>query len=481
MTKKTTSTKKTKISLFLAILVFLVFFAFLVFPKSCNLPLLPMTPPAVSAVVRPEISLLGILGYALVAFAVVLVLTPWFVSFLRKNNVGKQLRVETVDGKDPTIFRTYHQNKFGTPTMGGVLIWGSIFLTVFFSRILAALNLVDHSLYQRGQVYLPLFVLFTLGILGALDDYMNIVSSDDARMLSAMRKIKKAVLASAVFLVPVGLYFLVGYLKSPPTQTTISLNAGLVGVMVWYAFFLLIMILFVLSGAVLEDWLRRVLFGKKKTGGLGTLPKLLSLLVLSFIGALWFYYKLDISSIHVPYYGQVHLGLWYIPLFVFIVVGTSNAVNFTDGLDGLAGGLLVIAFSAFGVLAYVQGLFILSAFCAVCGGAIAAFLWHNVPPALFFMGDTGSLALGGTLAVIAMMIDQALILPLVGFVFVIEMLSVIIQLTSKKLRKGKKVFRAAPIHHHFEALGWGESKVTMRMWIVGGFMALLGVIVGLAA
>lgn len=433
----------------------------------------------VLATVRPEISLLGILCYALFAFALALILTPRFVSFLRRNNVGKQLRVETVDGKDPAIFRTYHQNKHGTPTMGGLLIWVSIFLTVLFSRFLAFGGAVDHSLWQRGQVYLPLFMLFSLGVLGALDDYLNIVSSDEVRMQRAMSRIKNGVLASAVLLVPTGLYFLVGYLRSPPTQTTISLNAGLVGVSVWYAFFLLVMIIFVLSGAVLEDSLRRILFGKKKTGGLGVLPKIVSLMVVSFIGALWFYYKLDISTIHVPYYGDVHLGLWYIPVFMFIIVGTSNAVNFTDGLDGLAGGLLVIAFSAFAILAYVQGLSVLSAFCAVCVGAIAAFLWHNVPPALFFMGDTGSLALGGTLAVIAMMLDQALILPLVGFVFVVEMLSVIIQLTSKKLRNGKKFFRAAPIHHHFEALGWGESKVTMRLWIVGSFMALLGVILGL--
>ncbi len=112
-------------------------------------------------------------------------------------------------------------------------------------------------------------------------------------------------------------------------------------------------------------------------------------------------------------------------------------------------------------------------------GAVGAFLWHNVPPALFFMGDTGSLAMGGTLGVIAMMIDQALVLPLIGFIFVLEALSVIIQLLSKKFRGGKKVFRAAPMHHHFEALGWGESKVTMRFWIVGAFVAFLGIIVGI--
>ncbi len=344
--------------------------------------------------IRPEIPLWGILGYALFAFLLVLLLTPRFVDFLRRNRVGKQLRVETIDGRDPTVFRTYHQAKSGTPTMGGVLIWGSILVTVILSRLLSLLGVIDHSLLQRGQVYLPLAVLLSLGVLGGLDDYLNIK-------------------------------------------------------------------------------------GVGKTKGLAALPKILSLFGIALLGALWFSFKLGYDSIYVPYVGEWTVGLWYIPIFMFILVGTANAVNFTDGLDGLAGGLLMIAFAAFGVLAYAENLTVLAAFSAVCAGATAAFLWHNVPPAIFFMGDTGALALGGALAVMAMMIDQALVLPLIGFIFVIEMLSVIIQLTSKRLRGGKKVFRAAPIHHHFQALEWGESKVTMRFWIVGMFTALLGIVVGL--
>lgn len=340
---------------------------------------------------RPEISLVAMLGYALFAFFVALLLTPQFVRFLRVNNIGKQLRVETIDGRDPTVFRTYHQHKFGTPTMGGILIWMAIFGTVFFSRVLSYFGFVDHSLLQRGQVYLPLFVLLTLGIIGGVDDYWNI------RGIGAKR-------------------------------------------------------------------------------GLDTLPKILSLLIVALVGALWFSFKLGYDTIDIPLFGDLYVGLWYIPVFVFIIVGTANAVNVTDGLDGLASGLLVIAFGSFGVLAYLGGLYILAAFCAVTVGAVAAFLWHNVPPALFIMGDTGSLALGGTLGVIALMIDHVLILPLVGFVFVVEMLSVIIQLTSKRLRSGKKVFLAAPLHHHFEALHWGESKVTMRLWIIGGFFAFLGIV-----
>ncbi len=343
---------------------------------------------------RPEIPLLAILGYAVFAFGIALAFTPWFVSFLRFNKVGKQLRVQTIDGKDPTVFRQYHENKHGTPTMGGILIWGSMLITIAVSRLFSYLGIVEHSLLQRGQVYLPLMMLVGLGLLGAVDDYLNIR-------------------------------------------------------------------------------------GVGKKAGLNALPKIASLLIISLLGGLWFYFKLDIDSIHIPYYGKIFLGVWYIPLFMFIITGTANAVNFTDGLDGLAGGLLVISFGAFGIIAYLTGLYILCAFCAVAVGAIAAFLWHNVPPAIFFMGDTGSLALGGALGVIALMTDQVLVLPLIGIVYVIEMLSVIIQLSSKKLRGGKKVFIAAPIHHHFEALGWGESKVTMRMWILGAFCAGLGVIVAI--
>jgi phospho-N-acetylmuramoyl-pentapeptide-transferase len=347
----------------------------------------------VSVPVRPEILLNETILYGLFAFLLGLFLTPWFISFLKKNSTGKQIRVETVDGKQASVFRHYHKDKHGTPTMGGILIWSSILATVLLSRLLAYVGKVDHSLLQRGQVYLPLFILVSLGILGAVDDYLNIIGS-----------------------------------------------------------------------------------GKKK--GLDWIPKISSLLLISGLGALWFYFKLDYNQIYIPYLGALHVGIWYIPLFMFIIVGTANAVNITDGLDGLAGGLLVIAFSSFAVLAYIQGLYVLSAFCVVCVGAIAAFLWHNVPPALFFMGDTGSLALGGTLGVIAMMLDQMFVLTMIGFVFVIETLSVIIQLTSKKFRGGKKVFKAAPIHHHFEALEWGESKVTMRLWIVGAFMAFGGVVVG---
>lgn len=422
--------------------------------------------------VRPDISLTATLGYSLLAFSIFLLLTPWFVAFLHRNKIGKQLRVETVDGRDPTIFRTYHQKKFGTPTMGGILIWGSIFLTVFLSRAFSLLGGVEHSLLQRGQVYLPLFTLLMLGVLGGLDDYINIIGTDETKAKAFIKK---------------GKYGFLGFVAIAFGGLWYALQAGTTGTAaapqwLWAlpALFVALAVAFVAGGKRIDRMMEKFMLSQGKRKGLGVLPKITSLLLVTLIGACWFHFRLGFNSINVPFWGDLEVGLWYIPIFLFVVIGTANAVNFTDGLDGLAGGLLVIAFGAFGVLAYLQGLDVLAAFCGVCVGAIAAFLWHNVPPAIFFMGDTGSLALGGTLAVIAFMIDDVLLLPFIGAVFVIEMLSVIIQLTSKRLRGGKKVFLAAPIHHHFEALGWGESKVTMRLWIVGAFCALLGIILGIA-
>ncbi len=437
-----------------------------------------MTPD--SLIPRPELSLLAILGYALFAFALSLLLTPWFIRFLRTNRLGKQLRVEAVDGRDASVFLQYHQKKFGTPAMGGLLIWGSILLTILVSRLLALFELVPSSLLQRREVYLPLLTMVSLGILGALDDYLNIVGSDEERMRKSMPYIKRGIAGITLgACVAVLLYFM---LQTPEASLEAAIlrlsgNVGTVGVAVLGVLLMGSLILLVLPNRSADAFLLRALRKQGAKRGLTVLPKITSLLLIAVAGALWFSFALERSAIYVPFYGTLELGWWYVPFFVFVLVGTANAVNVTDGLDGLAGGLLVIAYGSFALIAYLFDLNALAGFCAVTAGAVAAFLWHNVPPALFYMGDTGALALGGTLGVIALMTDQVLILPLIGFVFVIEMLSVLIQLTSKKLRGGKKIFKSAPLHHHFEALEWGESKVTMRLWIVGAFAALFGVIV----
>lgn len=212
-----------------------------------------------------------------------------------------------------------------------------------------------------------------------------------------------------------------------------------------------------------------------KTHGMTVKFKMLWLTIFGLAGGWWFHAKLGYDFIHVPGLGDLQLGFWYIPLFAIIIVASANAVNFTDGLDGLAGGLLVISFTALGIISYLHGLVILTAFCGVIVGTTLAFLWFNIPPALFYMGDTGALALGATMGVIAMLTDSLVILPFIAFVYVIETLSVIIQIVSKKLFH-RKVFKIAPLHHHFEAVGWPEGKVVMRFWILGGFTAVLGVI-----
>jgi phospho-N-acetylmuramoyl-pentapeptide-transferase len=213
-----------------------------------------------------------------------------------------------------------------------------------------------------------------------------------------------------------------------------------------------------------------------KGGGLKMRHRLIIYTIIAAFGAWWFYSKLDWSVIHIPFVGNFDVGIWYILIFIFILVATSFSVNETDGLDGLAGGTLLTAFGAYGVIAYALGHYDLAAFCGVIIGALLAFLWFNIHPARFFMGDTGAMSLGVTLGIIAMLTNQFLLLPLIGFILVIESGSVIIQVLSKKLR-GKKIFLSAPIHHHLEAKGWPETKVTMRFWIISWVMATLGLII----
>jgi phospho-N-acetylmuramoyl-pentapeptide-transferase len=194
----------------------------------------------------------------------------------------------------------------------------------------------------------------------------------------------------------------------------------------------------------------------------------------------WFFWqKLGFTTVHIPFIGPWDLGVWIVPVFAFVVVATGNAVNISDGLDGLAGGLAASAFVMFAIIAVMQQQFGLAAFCMTIVGALLSYLWFNVYPARFFMGDVGSFALGVTLGVVAMLTNSLFLLPIIGLMFVVEAGSVIIQQVSKRLRAGKKVFLAAPLHHHFEAKGWPETKVTMRFWVVGNIVGILGIIIAL--
>jgi len=202
---------------------------------------------------------------------------------------------------------------------------------------------------------------------------------------------------------------------------------------------------------------------------------LYSLVVL--IGGWWFYYKLGVRSIYLPLVHQWHIGILVIALFWLVVIATAISVNFSDGLDGLAGGLLTSSFTAYAVIAAVEHKFALSGFCLTVVGTLLSYTWFNIYPARFFMGDTGSFALGTALGIIALQTDTIYVLPVIGAVYVVETGSVIINRTSRKLRNGKKVFLSSPIHHHFEAIGWPETKVTMRFWILGQVASVLGLII----
>ncbi len=215
-------------------------------------------------------------------------------------------------------------------------------------------------------------------------------------------------------------------------------------------------------------------------GGIAGIPpkiKLLLITLIALVGGWFFYYKLGVDDISIPLIGShIVIGWLIIPLFVLVVVATANAVNISDGLDGLAGGLASSAFLVYAIIAIIEGRYGVAGFCMTILGALLSYTWFNIFPARFFMGDVGSFALGTALGVVAMLTDTVLLLPLIGLVFVAEAGSVLLQIISKKLRSGKKIFLVSPIHHHFEALGWPEAKVTMRFWVIGQVSGVLGMI-----
>lgn len=213
--------------------------------------------------------------------------------------------------------------------------------------------------------------------------------------------------------------------------------------------------------------------------GLRSSFKFAMIILIAAVLGWYFYVKLHYGVIHVPFAGDLILGWWVIPVFMLAVVSTSNAVNISDGLDGLAGGLLSISFGAFGVIALLQNQVHLAGFCFTAVGALLSYLWFNIFPARFFMGDVGSFAWGTSLGVVAMLTNTLFLLPIIGIIFVIEAGSSLLQIVSKRIRH-RKIFISAPIHHHLEATGWPEVKVTMRFWVIGCVAAFIGVMLAMA-
>ncbi len=224
--------------------------------------------------------------------------------------------------------------------------------------------------------------------------------------------------------------------------------------------------------------------GGHHAGGLSLKKRLLLVTVISFLISLWFYFKLEVHTVSIPFLGVLDIGMLFIPLFILVTLMIYSG-GIIDGIDGLAGGVFASAFAAYAVIAFFQNQINLAAFCTVIIGSILAFLWFNIPPARFYMSETGSMALTITLAVVAFMTDSLgggrgiTVLPIIAFLLIVTAGSVIIQVISKKFRGGKKIFLIAPLHHHFEAIGWPASKVTMRYWIVSFVCAVFGIIVAL--
>ena len=328
---------------------------------------------------------------ATLSFIVTILWTPLLTAVLYKYKLGKQIRAKEV----APIFSRLHEKKAGTPTMGGVLVWGTtLILSIFFLYIGSITGGVmrNFNFLSRSQTLLPLGVLIASALAGLVDDFFDI--------------------------------FGVGH----------------------------------------------------NGGGLRMKHRFIIYTLIATVGAWWFYFKLDWTVLYIPFFQvNLDLGWWFIPLFIFIIIATAFSVNEIDGLDGLAGGTLLTAYSAFGAIAFTLGKYDLAAFCAVIVGALVSFLWFNINPARFFMGDTGTMALGVTLGVVAILTNYVLLLPIIGFLFVVESLSVIIQVASKKIRK-KKVFLSAPIHHHLEAIGWSEPKIVMRFWLISGVASMVGLI-----
>lgn len=226
-----------------------------------------------------------------------------------------------------------------------------------------------------------------------------------------------------------------------------------------------------------DDLLQVFNKGRYIGGGMSFKTRFLIVLLIGLIGASWFYFKLGWDTIHIPFLGDFFIGILYIPLFIVVML-SCWAGGVIDGLDGLAGGVFASIFGAFSVIAFSQGKIDLSAFCGVIAGTLLAFLWFNIPPARFYMGETGVLGITSTLCVVTFLTNSVFILPIIGGLLVVEVASILVQLFSKKIRK-KKIFLSTPIHQHLEAKGWPHYKITMRFWILGIVLAIIGVVISL--
>ncbi len=335
-----------------------------------------------------------------IAFFIGIVMTPLLTNFLYKHKMWKKTSVKhTIDGKEATISSKLHNDEERkTPRMGGIVVWGSVLITVIILWIFSLLfpNGITGKLnfLSRGQTWLPLFTLIAGALCGLVDDYL-----------------------------------------------------------------------------VCRDR------GTYKGGGLSLKTRLFFVFLLGLLGAWWFYWKLGIDSIHIPFWGNLYVGILFVPIFIIFVIGIYSG-GIIDGVDGLSGGVFASIYSAYAIIAFANGQIDIAAYASVVVGGLLAFLWFNIPPARFFISETGTMALTTSLVVVAFLTNAVFVLPIIAFLLVITSASSIMQIVSKKYR-GKKVFIVAPLHNHLQALGWPPYKVTMRYWVMSMILAVIGVIIQL--
>ncbi len=328
--------------------------------------------------------LISIFSFWLLTFLVGFILTPAFIEVLIDLKLWKKIRDEASIWK-ATIFSKLHNKKSWTPTMWGLVIIWTVFFMVLISIFLQKFWFINNSLFNKNETVLVLFILFTVGFLWAVDDFMNI------------------------------------------------------------------------------KWIWR-------TKGLSARFKMIWLIIFSLLAGFWFYYDLwwwdRVIDIFFLEWAEFWVWLWFIPIFMFMIIATSNSVNLTDWLDWLAWWLLLFCYWVYAYITYDQWLFLLSTLCVSIVWALVAFLWFNVKPAKIYMWDVWSLALWANLWLIALLTNTINVLIIIWAIFICESLSVILQLSSKRLRNWKKIFRVAPFHHHFEAIWWSEETVVFRLWLI---------------
>lgn len=368
-------------------------------------------------------SLTDIIGFAVIACLASFVVAPFFIKMLRLCGIVRKGE----ENGDKTLGLESRQEKTNTPVMGGMLVIATIALLTYFWN------------WDRRFTWVPIGVMLLSAGLGAIDDFLNIFGKE--RRQRSLSQVKTLIRVHKNWLIRT--WFIITF--------------------PWTVF-------------------KRVvsIFGSKQRRGVHVHEKLLLQFAAGAITAWWIYWKLGENwhQIYTPFDSYLSIGAWIVPLIILIVMFTANAVNISDGMDGLAGGMLIPTFGALAFLAWISGYDSLAVLNGVTAGALVTYTYFNIKPARFQMGDVGSLGLGGLLAINALAVNSMAILPLIAFVFYLEALTVIIQSIGRHIF-GRRIFLMAPLHHHLELSGWSEEKTIMRLWVIHLGMILIGVWVGL--